>query len=87
MSVSTLPTPASSPYAALRPFSVEEYHRMIEVGILTEQDKVELLWGYVRFKNPPHEPGPDDSPFSALRPFSVAEYHRMIDAARFIIGA
>lgn len=76
MSVSTLPTPASLPYAALRPFSVEEYHRMIEVGILTEQDKVELIRGYVIFKNPPHK----TSPFSALRPFSVAEYHQMIGA-------
>jgi len=80
MSLSTLPTPASSPYAALRPFSVDEYHRMIELEILTEQDKVELIRGYVIYKNPPHEPTPDDSPFSALRPFSVAEYHQMIDA-------
>lgn len=86
MSISTLPTPASSPYAALRPFSVEEYHRMIEVGILTKQDKVELIRGYVTFKNPPHKPGSGASPFSALRPFSVAEYHRMIDAEILTAG-
>lgn len=31
----------------LHPLSVEDYHRMIEVGILTEDDKVELLDGAI----------------------------------------
>jgi Uma2 family endonuclease len=49
---------------SLRQFSVAEYHRMIETDILTEEDKVELLNGYVVLKmprNPPH-----DSTISAL---------------------
>ncbi len=39
-------------------FSVDNYHQMIESGILTEDDNVELLDGYVVQKmphNPPHE--------------------------------
>jgi Uma2 family endonuclease len=42
----------------MRRFSVDEYHRMIESGILTDEDKVELLDGYVVQKmprNPPHD--------------------------------
>lgn len=45
-------------YAAMRQFSVPEYHRMIETGVLTDEDKVELLDGYVVLKmprNPPHD--------------------------------
>src|SRR5690349_5855689 len=41
----------------LRRFSVEEYHRMIETGILTTNDRVELLEGWIVNKmpqNPPH---------------------------------
>jgi Uma2 family endonuclease len=37
--------------------SVEQYHRMIEAGVLTEDDKVELLEGWLVNKmpiNPPH---------------------------------
>lgn len=44
--------------AALRRFSVSEYHRMIEAGILDEDDAVELLDGYIVLKmprNPPHD--------------------------------
>jgi Uma2 family endonuclease len=44
--------------AALRRFSVDEYHRMIDAGILDEDDGVELLEGYVVLKmarNPPHD--------------------------------
>ena len=35
---------------------------MIEVGILTEQDKVELIRGYVIYKHPPHGLAPKASP-------------------------
>lgn len=41
----------------LHPLSVEDYHRMIEAEILTEDDKVELLDGMLVEKvteNPPH---------------------------------
>jgi len=42
----------------MRRFSVEEYHRLIEAGILTEDDPVELLEGWIVQKmarNPPHD--------------------------------
>src|SRR3989440_8272202 len=44
--------------AAMARFSVARYQRMIEVGILTSEDKVELLENYVVLKmpsNPPHD--------------------------------
>jgi Uma2 family endonuclease len=43
---------------SLRRFSVAEYHRMIQSGILSDEDRVELLEGYVVLKmprNPPHD--------------------------------
>jgi Uma2 family endonuclease len=42
----------------VRPFSVAEYHRMIEAGILREGEPVELLEGWLVTKmtrNPPHD--------------------------------
>lgn len=45
--------PALPPLNAyLRRFTVDEYHRMIDAGILTENDPVELLEGWVRYKMP-----------------------------------
>jgi Uma2 family endonuclease len=44
--------------ASLARFSVTRYQRMVEVGILTAEDKVELLENYVVLKmprNPPHD--------------------------------
>jgi Uma2 family endonuclease len=44
--------------AAIARFSVASYQRMIEAGILTPDDKVELLENYVVLKmprNPPHD--------------------------------
>jgi Uma2 family endonuclease len=41
-----------------RRFTVDEYHRLIEAGVLTEDDSVELLEGLVVHKvarNPPHD--------------------------------
>jgi hypothetical protein len=38
--------------AAIARFSVERYQKMIEVGILTPEDKVELLENYVVLKMP-----------------------------------
>jgi Uma2 family endonuclease len=43
---------------SLRRFTVDEYHRMIQTGILDETDRVELLDGFVVLKmprNPPHD--------------------------------
>ncbi len=58
-----LATPASPPPATPAPrsfyrLSVEQYKRMIAVGILTTEDKIELLDGYLVTKmspNPPHD--------------------------------
>jgi Uma2 family endonuclease len=44
--------------AGFRRFSVAEYHRLIQIGILTEDDNLELLEGYLIHKmsrNPPHD--------------------------------
>ncbi len=35
-----------------RRFSVDEYHRMIQAGVLTEDDPVELLEGWIVFQMP-----------------------------------
>jgi Uma2 family endonuclease len=49
MSDSTISRPPASldPPFPVRRFSVEEYHRMGEAGVLTEDDQVELLEGLV----------------------------------------
>jgi Uma2 family endonuclease len=61
MSVITPPPqlnpPPMSPYP-LRRFTVDEYHQLIQAGILTENDPVELLEGWIVPKmphNPPHD--------------------------------
>jgi Uma2 family endonuclease len=55
-------TPADAPVPSLAlselyRFTVAQYERMVEVGILTEEDRVELIDGYVvtkMGKKPPH---------------------------------
>jgi len=50
-----MPAPPPEP---VRRFTVDEYHRMIHVGILKEDDPVELLEGWIVAKmprNPPHD--------------------------------
>jgi Uma2 family endonuclease len=57
MSVGTAP-PTFRAFTAFRRFSVAEYHQLIQTRILTDEDKVELLDGYVVLKmprNPPHD--------------------------------
>ena len=56
------PTLVSLPYqgtmAGFRRFSVAEYHQLIDIGILTEDDDLELLEGYLVHKmapDPPHD--------------------------------
>jgi Uma2 family endonuclease len=57
----TIHPPASAlqpPPYPMHQFSVDEYHRMIQTGILTEDDAVELLEGWIVPKmprNPPHD--------------------------------
>ena len=57
--MSTISVPAVPvPEFPVRPFTVEEYHRLAEAGILTDEDRVELLEGFVVPKmihNPPHD--------------------------------
>src|ERR1043166_6279828 len=44
--------------AGFRRISVPEYHRLTEIGVLTEDDNLELIEGYLVLKmarNPPHD--------------------------------
>src|SRR5262249_10486828 len=46
------------PPLPVRRFSVDEYHRMIDSGVLTDEDRVELLEGWIvpkMTRNPPHD--------------------------------
>ena len=60
MSVASPPLPGvfqPPPYPVYR-LTVDQYHRMIEVGVLTDRDRVELLEGCIVPKmahNPPHD--------------------------------
>jgi Uma2 family endonuclease len=47
-------------------FTVEEYHRLAELGILTEDDRVELLEGYLVLKKP-HTPPHDGTLHQVFR--------------------
>ena len=58
MTTLTTPLPWQGMNAGFRRFSVAEYHKLIELGILTEDDNLELLEGYLVHKmsrNPPHD--------------------------------
>jgi Uma2 family endonuclease len=78
----TKPLPLYPELAGTRRFTVGEYHRLIEEGILGPDDKVELLDGYILYKAGYPERQPADTAFPEwrrLRPFTSAEYHRMLD--------
>src|SRR5262249_11255806 len=58
MSTATAPPVTYESVASIAKFSVARYQQMIETGILTPADNVELLENYVVLKmpkNPPHE--------------------------------
>lgn len=58
MTTHAVPLPLMALRAGIRRFSVAEYHRMIEIGVLTEDDNLELIEGWVIHKmsrNPPHD--------------------------------
>lgn len=58
MSTATPPLLEQPPEAPVYRFSVEDYHRLGETGILTPADRVELLEGWIVPKtvhNPPHD--------------------------------
>lgn len=44
--------PFQPPPFPVRRFTVDEYHRMIQAGLLTEDDRVELLEGWIVLKMP-----------------------------------
>lgn len=53
-----VPATFGMPPGPVRRFTVDEYHQMIQNGILTEDDPVELLEGWIIQKmprNPPHD--------------------------------
>jgi hypothetical protein len=57
-------------------FTVDEYHKMIEIGILSEDDSVELLEGWITQKmsqNTPHQVTVDLVP-DVLRPLLPANW-------------
>jgi Uma2 family endonuclease len=57
MSSATIPIPSGPPSEPVFPLSVEQYHAMINAGVLTDDDPVELLEGILVFrmpKNPKH---------------------------------
>jgi Uma2 family endonuclease len=58
MILKSISLPLQAQMAGLHRFSVAEYHKMIEIGILTEDNNIELLDGYLVHKmsrNPPHD--------------------------------
>jgi Uma2 family endonuclease len=58
MMPTTLFLPIQGQMAGFRRFSVAEYHKLIDIGVLTEDDNLELLDGYLVHKmsrNPPHD--------------------------------
>jgi Uma2 family endonuclease len=87
--MTTLVSPPKAPPPVLHRFSVADYHRMLELGMLTPDDRVELLEGYVVKKRTRHNPA-QDGPFHfhgmALHRFSVDDYHRMIEVGILTSG-
>src|SRR5262245_46764239 len=58
MPIQTPKLPLRATMAGFRRFTVAEYHKLIQLGILTEDDDLELLDGYLVYKmphNPPHD--------------------------------
>src|SRR5687768_11301717 len=49
--------PPAIPPLPVRRFTVAEYHKLVEIGVLTPNDRVELIHGWIVAKmgiNPPH---------------------------------
>jgi hypothetical protein len=65
MSIMAPPAPPGGPLWPVRRITVEQYHRMIEAGIITAEDRVELLEGYLVARNG-HNP-PHDGPITVLQ--------------------
>ena len=55
MPTAPIKLPLRAAMAGFRRFTVAEYHKLIEIGVLTENDRLELLDGYLVEKMP-HNP-------------------------------
>ena len=58
MATQAVHLPLLGTMAGFRRFSVAEYHKLIDIGLLTENDNLELIEGYLVLKmsrNPPHD--------------------------------
>jgi Uma2 family endonuclease len=99
--MSTIPFKAHGikqiPTLPLRRFTVDEYHCMVESGILTEADPVELLEGLIITKDhaatedelviPTDREGNPAFPLPLpIHKFTLDEYHRMIPAGVLLEG-
>lgn len=70
-------------YTGLHRFTVGEYHRLAEIGVLDWQESLELIDGYIVHKGgrAPSPLRPVARPeWSGLRRFTVPEYHAMLAA-------
>lgn len=83
MATQTVNLPIQGTMAGFRRFTVAEYHKLIDLGILTEDDNLELLEGYLVHKmtrKPPHD-GTLDLIRETLRPLLPAGWMLRIQAA------
>jgi hypothetical protein len=84
--MSTLMQPATAfqpPSLPVRRFTVDEYHRLIQIGMLTEDDPVELLEGLIVPKmprNPPHD-GTIQISSAVLRQFLPPDWEVRVQCA------
>jgi len=82
MTATATPTRPIAPTALPQPpqpyrLSLDQYHRMAEAGILTTQDRIELLDGFLVHKmtrHPPHVTAVQLAQ-AALRPIVPADFH------------
>jgi hypothetical protein len=73
---------------SLRPFSVDEYHKLIEIGVVHQSEGLELLEGYLEMESCYGSPNHVISALRGNRPvllrrFSVEEFDRMLAAGMF----
>lgn len=75
------PTPLQTVAAFFRRLTAEEYHRLLDIGVLTEGEPVELLEGVMvnKWELFAAEP-PSLLSISGCRKLTVTDYHKMIDA-------
>jgi Uma2 family endonuclease len=60
-------------------FTVDDYHRMTDLGILTEDHPVELIHGEVIYKADSRSPEVHHTPTAERYRFTVDEYERLVE--------